>query len=143
MRVALFPSGGWIDELVHRINGSSEYRQAADRWEGDISFVVGAEPDKGLAEDVWVWLDLWHGECRGGRIVSPDEGASARYIIRAPYTRWKDVVRGRLDPVKGMMQGKLKVQGDLSAIVRHVRAASELVHLTTTIPTQFIDDVGA
>ena len=32
------------------------------------------------------------------------------------------------------MQGKLKVQGDLPTIVRYVRAANELVHLTGRSP---------
>jgi hypothetical protein len=36
-----------------------------------------------------------------------------------------------------MMQGKLKVQGDLPTIVRQVRAANELVELTQQIPTEF------
>ena len=52
------------------------------------------------------------------------------YVIAAPYTRWKDVVQGDLDPVRGMMQGKLKVRGDLPTIIRYVRAANELVRLT-------------
>jgi putative sterol carrier protein len=138
--VALFPSEEWILELCGRINDSSEYRDAAAMWEGDISFVFGAEPNKGFPRDVWVWLDLWHGECRGASIVSAEEGASARYVIRAAYSRWKDVVRGDLDPIKGMMQGKLKVQGDLPTIVRYVRAANQLVHLTTTVPTEFVDE---
>jgi putative sterol carrier protein len=61
-------------------------------------------------------------------------------VIRAPYSRWKDVVRGDLDPVKGMMQGKLKLRGDLAMIVRYVRAANELVNLTTQVPTEFLDE---
>jgi putative sterol carrier protein len=142
MRVAIFPGEEWIRELIDRINGSEEYREAASTWEGDVSFVFGAEPDKGVPDDVWVWLDLWHGECRGGGIVSPDEGAAARYVIRAPYSRWKDVVRGDLDPVRGMMQGKLRVSGDLPTIVRYVRAANELVHLTTTVRTEFVDEAA-
>jgi hypothetical protein len=39
-----------------------------------------------------------------------------------------------------MMQGKLRVHGDLPTIIRYVRAANELVHLTTTVPTEFIDE---
>jgi putative sterol carrier protein len=139
--VAIFPSEEWIHELVGRINASAEYREAASTWEGDIAFVFGADPDKGVPDDVWAWLDLWHGECRGGGIVAPDEGAMARYVIRAPYSRWKDVLRGHLDPVRAMMQGKLRVHGDLPTIVRYVRAANELVHLTTTVRTEFIDEV--
>ena len=44
-----------------------------------------------------------------------------------------------LEPVKAMVQGKLKLRGDLAEIVRHVRAAKELVHLTTLVPTEFLD----
>jgi putative sterol carrier protein len=61
-------------------------------------------------------------------------------VIRAPYSRWKDVVRGDLDPVKGMMQGKLKLKGDLPTIVRYVKAANELVNLAQTVPTEFVDE---
>jgi putative sterol carrier protein len=138
--MALFPSNEWVGELVRRVNASSEYRRAAATWEGDIAFVLGAEPDRGVPNDVWVRLDLWRGECRDGGIVDADEGARCRYVIRAPYSRWKEVVRGRLDPIKGMLQGKLKLRGDLPTIVRHVRAANELVHLTTSVPTEFVDE---
>jgi putative sterol carrier protein len=138
-----FPTDPWFRELVQRINDSPEYREAAATWEGDIAFVIEAEPDRGVIEDVWGHLDLWHGECRGGGVVDAGRGAASRYVIRAPYSRWKEVLRGDLDPVKGMMQGKLRVQGDLPTIVRYVRAANELVHLTGTVPTEFPDEVPA
>ncbi|HEV8564369.1 MAG TPA: SCP2 sterol-binding domain-containing protein [Actinomycetota bacterium] len=141
--MARFPTDPWFKELVERINASDEYREAAATWEGDIAFVIEAEPDKRMPEDVWGFLDLWHGECRGGGVVEPEEGSAARYVIRAPYSRWKEVLRGDLDPVKGMMQGKLRVQGDLPTIVRYVRAANELVHLTGTVETEFPDEVPA
>jgi putative sterol carrier protein len=141
--VALFPSDQWIAMFVERINGSEPYRDAAARWEGDVAFVFEAEPDKGVPEDVWAWLDLWHGECRAGHLISPEEGVRARYVIRAPYSRWKQVLSGDLDPVKGMMQGKLKLRGDLATMIRYVRAANELVHLTTTVPTEFVDEPAA
>ena len=140
--MAVFPSEEWIRIYRERINGSSEYREAGATWEGDISFVFEAEPDKRIPADVWAWLDLWHGECRDARILTPEEGERAAYVIRAPYSRWKEVLRGDLDPVKGMMQGKLKLRGDLPTIVRYVRAANELVHLTMTVPTEFPDETG-
>jgi putative sterol carrier protein len=138
--VALFPSDEWLAIYVERINGSSDYREAAATWEGDVAFVFEAEPDRGVPEDLWARLDLWHGRCRGGRMVTPAEGQTAAYIIRAPYSRWKLVLAGDLDPVKGMMQGKLKLQGDLPTIIRYVRAANELVHLTMTVPTEYLDE---
>jgi putative sterol carrier protein len=96
-----------------------------------------------VPEDLWAVLDLWHGECRDARMVESTEGERAPFVIRAPYSRWKEVLRGDLDPVKGMMQGKLRLQGDLATIVRHVRAANELVHLTMEVPTQFLDELPA
>lgn len=139
--MAVFPSDEWLRIYRDRINGSAEYREAAATWEGAIAFVFEAEPDRGVPEDLWGVLDLWHGECREARMTTAQEGAGAPYVIRAPYTRWKEVLAGDLDPVKGMMQGKLKLQGDLPTIIRHVRAANELVHLTTTVPTEFLDEL--
>ncbi len=136
-----FPSKEWLDAYVERINGSSEYREAAATWEGDISYVFEAEPDKGLSEEIWAWLDLWHGGCRRARYaVPPDEGEKAKFIIRAPYSRWKEVIKRELDPVRGMMQGKLKLKGDLPTIVRYVKAANELVNLAGSVPTEFVDE---
>ncbi|MGH2662588.1 MAG: SCP2 sterol-binding domain-containing protein [Actinomycetota bacterium] len=135
-----FPSEEWLKEYVTRINDSPAYKEAAASWEGDVAYVIEAEPDKGVPEDVWAWLDLWHGDCREGKIVSPEEGEKARFVIRAPYTRWKEVIRKELDPVKGMMQGKLKLKGDLPTIVRYVKAANELVNLSQSVPTEFPDE---
>jgi len=137
--VVAFPTEAWFQALVSLINDSDEYREAAADWEGDIAFLVEAEPDRGLPADVWGLLDLWHGACRGGGVIEPERGREAAYILRAPYSRWREVVTGELDPIKGMMQGKLKVQGDLPTIVRQVRAANELVELTQQIPTEFPD----
>jgi len=119
---------------------SEEWLTAAS-WEGDLAYVFEREPDKGLPDDVWVWIDLWHGKCRGARQNVPqEEGEKAKFIIRAPYSRWKEVIKGELDPIKGMMQGKLKLKGDLPTLVRYNRAATELVNIAASVPTEFIDE---
>jgi putative sterol carrier protein len=138
--MARFPSEEWLAEYVRQINASKSYRDAAETWEGDVAYVIEAEPDRGVAEDVWAWLDLWHGACRDGKLVSPEEGERARFVIRAPYSRWKEVIKRELDPVKGMMQGKLKLRGDLPTIVKYVKAANELVNVAQTVPTEFSDE---
>jgi putative sterol carrier protein len=141
--MARFPSEQWLKEYVERINRSQGYKEAAADWEGDVAYMIEAEPDKGVPEDVWAWLDLWHGECRDGKIVGPEEGEKARFVIKAPYSRWKQVIQKELDPVKGMMQGKLKLQGDLPTIIRYVKAAQELVNLAQTVPTEFADEASS
>jgi len=135
-----FPTDPWFQDLIIQINASEEYEDAAASWEGDVAFLVEAEPDKGVPKDVWGLLDLWHGSCRGGGVVDAERGNQAAYVIRAPYSRWKEVVLGELDPTRAMMQGKLKVRGDLATIVRYVRAANELLHLTGLVETEFPDE---
>ena len=136
-----FPSEDWLNDYVGLINASADYKEAAATWEGDITYVFEAEPDKGVPEDLYAWLDLWHGECRGSKFGVPAaEGDAAKFVIRAPYTRWKEVIRKELDPVKGMMQGKLKLKGDLPTIVRYVKAANVLVNLAGSVPTEFVDE---
>jgi len=139
--MARFITQEWVDAYVEEINASQEYLAAAAEWEGDIAFLIQAEPDKGVPADVWAWLDLQHGRCKDGRIIDAERAAGAAYGITAPYSRWKDVLEDELDPIKGMMQGKLKVRGDLPTIVRQVRAATELVRLTGLVKTEFPDEV--
>ena len=140
--MALFPSEEWLDLYVERINQSKEYQEAAATWEGDVAYVFEAEPDKGVPDELWAWLDLWHGECRGSKYGVPAaEGDAAKFVIRAPYTRWKEVIRKELDPVKGMMQGKLKLaKGHMPTIVKYVQSSRELVETTAKVPTKFRDE---
>lgn len=139
--MSVFPSEEWLKEYTHAINTSADYREAAATWEGDVTFVFEADPEKGVGSDVYVWLDLWHGRCRSSRYdVGKEDGESAMFIIRAPYSRWKDVIRKDLDPIKGMMQGKLKLKGDLPTIVRYVKASNELVNIAASVPTNFVDE---
>jgi len=140
--MALFPSEEWLELYVEAINASPEYADAAATWEGDLVFVYEKEPDKGVPDDLYAWLDLWHGKCRASEVLTgPDDPKSqaAKFTISAPYSRWKSVVKKELDPVKGMMQGKIKVKGDLPTIVRYVKASNVLVDLTTQVDTTFPD----
>jgi putative sterol carrier protein len=134
-----FPTDPWFQEFVAAINASDRYQQAAADWEGDVAFQIEAEPDKNVPETVWGWLDLWHGVCRSGGVVDEEKAMASRYVISAPYSRWREVLEGDLDPTRGMMQGKLRVKGDLPTIIRYVNAANELVHLTGVVDTQFPD----
>ncbi len=139
-RVPQFPSDPWFQALIERINASEPYREAAATWEGDVAFQIEAEPGRGLAETAWGYLDLWHGACRGGGAVTAEEGARAAFVIRASYSRWRDVLADELDPIRAMMQGKLKVRGSLPTILRYVRAALELLRCAQEVETTYADE---
>lgn len=135
-----FPSEEWFQAYIAAIDASDEYAEYAATWEGDVIIQVEAEPDKGVPTDVRGLLDLWHGGCRGGGIVEASRAASAEFVVRAPYSRWKDVIRGDLEPVKALVQGKLRVRGDLPKILRYVKATQELAYIAGSVDTTFPDE---
>ena len=135
-----FPTEDWFRAYIEAINASGDYAEFAATWEGDVVIQIEAEPDKGLATDVHGLLDLWHGGCRGGGLVDEKRAASAEFAVRAPYSRWKDVIHGDLEPIKGLVQGKLRVRGDLPKILRYVKGTQELAYIAGQVETTFPDE---
>ena len=136
-----FPSQEWAAAFKDVVNASPAYRTAAAGWtHGPVALVVRADAALGLAEDVGLWLDLERGVCRAARLVDRDEAARAPFCISGEYARWKSVMRRELDPIKGMMQKKLELKGQMTTIVKFVNASKELVECATRVPTQFLDE---
>ncbi|MFN2226661.1 MAG: SCP2 sterol-binding domain-containing protein [Anaerolineae bacterium] len=130
-----FPSGEWMKAMAEEVNRSESYRKAAAKWEGDFYFI--AEPDAGLPEQVILYIDLWHGEARDAGAVDDEADKSPEFVIRAPLGTWRKVIEKKLDPIQGMMTGRLKLKGTMSKIMRFPKAASELVNCATRVPTEF------
>lgn len=130
-----FPSDAWIKALSQHLNASESYERSAKSWEGDFTFVI--EPDSALSETVYLFLALNHGKSPGAQqLKSPDE-KPADYTIRAPYSTWRKVVEGRLDPIQGLMTRQLKLEGNMMMIMRYPKAAQEIMSCTKLIPTEF------
>ncbi|MCL5278149.1 MAG: SCP2 sterol-binding domain-containing protein [Deltaproteobacteria bacterium] len=151
-----FPSEEWIVAFKGKINSNPNYKESGANWEhGTISLIMQFDQDmldrmkkdpvlsKQMKEGetaVGVWLDLYHGVCKEAKRVTAEEAQKAKFVIAGEYPRWKSVMKKELDPVKGMMQGKLKLKGDLPTIVRFVKAAQDLVDSATMVDTKFIDE---
>jgi putative sterol carrier protein len=138
-----FPSPEWAAAYKDAINANAAYKSAAKDWtHGSVAMVVKADPALRIEEDTALWLDMHLGECRGSRLVPAKEAeASSAFVIVAPYALWKIVIRGELDPTKGMMQGRLKLtKGHMPTMVKYVTASKELVASTARVPTKFRDE---
>lgn len=133
----LFASQEWLDALKKALETSQAYKEAAKNWEGDIYFIV--EPDAAYKNKDILYLDLWHGECREARTITDENEKSPKYRIFGPFTNWKQILDKKIDPVKSMMTGKIKVKGDMAQIMRMPRAAVELVNCATAFETAFPD----
>ena len=136
----LFPSDEWVAAYKDAINANPAYKAAGADWtHGVVALVIKAAPPA-LPNDIGLWLDLDRGACRDAKIVTLDEAMKAPFCITGDYPRWKAVFRKELDPIKGMMQGKLKLKGDLPTIVRAVKASQQLVETCGMVDTKFADE---
>jgi putative sterol carrier protein len=137
-----FPSAEWCAAYKDAINSSATYKEAGKDWtHGVVAMVVKAEPSANIPEEIGMWLDVDRGQCKECRLVSSAEAQNAAFVIVAPLARWKEVMRGQIDPIKAMMQNKLKLtKGHMPTIVKYVNSSRELVVASSRVDTKFPDE---
>jgi putative sterol carrier protein len=133
----------WLDTYEKVVQGDAAYRQAAKAWEGSVVLHILAKPEVGLDNDLFLFMDLWHGDCRSMRLVPKEIGEAADFVITGEYEKWKLVMEEELDPLKGIMQGKFNLQGDLTTILRAAQSAGRLATLVGTLDMKFLDNMNA
>lgn len=131
----------WIGEWEKFVQNDPIYKSVAPPdWEGAVVLHVLKNSKYGIDRDIYAYLDLWHGACRSIRIVPSEYGKRGTYVITGAIERWMAVGRKQLDVVKGMMQGKLKLKGNLPAIVRAIKPAVRLVEATSEVAGRMPDE---
>jgi putative sterol carrier protein len=129
----------WAQAFKDEINKSEAYHQAGKGWKWTVGLVVEAEPDRKFPEAKGVVMDLFEGEARDIRIGTATEAQACDFVITAPYSRWKQVATKELDATRGMLQGKLKLKGNLPTIVRYTKASQEMTECTTRVAVEWPD----
>ena len=130
-----FPSDDWVAELKVQINSDQEYAEAARTWEGDFNFYVEGIP--GVDKTPVIYLDLWHGQCRSAHFSNADSAQPAAFKVSGPLANWKRVITKQIGPIPALVSGQLKVHGNLTLILRYVRATQQLVECATRVDTEF------
>lgn len=130
-----FPSDAWIKQLQEVLNQNEAYERSARDWEGDFIFVI--EPDQAFPDTAYFLLELYHGSSPGAAMLDSENIPKTEYTINAPYSTWRKVIEGKLDPIQGMMMGQLKLKGDLMKIMRYPKAAQEIVSSCAKVPTKW------
>lgn len=130
-----FPSDEWIKELKNQININDAYERLAKDWEGDFIFVI--EPDGVYPEETYLFLGLYHGKCTDAAMMGSQSERKAQFYLRAPFTNWRKVIEGTMDPMMGMMTRKIKLKGDMMKIVRYRGATQEMVNCVSQVRSDF------
>lgn len=130
-----FATDEWAKALMHEVNTSEAYKKAAANWEGDFYFIT--TKGQGIAEDTYLYLDLWHGEARDAYLVANPGAKQVAFELSAPVDVWRKVLEKKVDPIRGIMSGQLKLKGNMMTVLKSPKAATELVAAAMKVDTDW------
>ncbi|MEW6717151.1 MAG: SCP2 sterol-binding domain-containing protein [Chloroflexota bacterium] len=126
-----FPDEVWLQNFCQKLNSDGQYARIAQKWEGDLSFVI--EAGGPIQSTIVLYMDLWHGACREARVVQEDEKKPA-FVLSASYEVYEKVLSGELDPMQALLTRKLKVQGNYAYLMRNVPVILDFVRCAREVP---------
>jgi hypothetical protein len=117
-----FGSSEWIQAVVAALNAQPELAAALTGLGKTVALVVESDPP------VWPRAVAAFAEHDGRRVARcrllADEDEilelEPNYVIRAPYRVYRQLLGGA-DPVQAALAGRVRVEGDLEALVRRAR----------------------
>jgi putative sterol carrier protein len=122
---AVFPSPEWLKELETKLNSDERYAQIAKNWEGDFYFIL--EPDGRLNNQTILYIDTWHGKCRGTEYNPAMSAHTPAFTLKAVYANFAKILTGELDAMQAMMTRKLDVKGSMAVMMRSVPTVLDFV----------------
>ncbi|NHK31748.1 MAG: sterol carrier protein [Asgard group archaeon] len=134
-----FPTKEWLLAYKDKLNGDEgkAWQEASKDWEGDFLFVI--KPDGDFTKKIIFHVDLWHGECRKVAFYNEgDELPETEFQYIGIYSNWVKLVKGEIDPIKGIMMKKFDLVGSKMKVLRAVKAAQELIKAAQLIDTNFL-----
>ena len=133
---AVFPSFEWLKEFENKLNSDEHYAQVARNWEGDMYFII--EPEGNLKTQTVMYLDLWHGKCRGTELVADITAHQPAFTLKAGYVNFAKVLKGELDPMQAMLTRKLDVKGNMAVMMRNVPTVLDFVRCAREITKEIL-----
>ena len=141
--MAKFPSKEWCDEAVRLTNEDPEANAAGAGWVGDFGAVIEAEP-RTLAKAFVVHLEPKNGKIVRVTVLDDRddlEEIEPAYLATAPYSVWKALLLGSLDPVEAVLKKRIVVRGDLAPLIERMKYKGVADRVFSQIKTEFIDEV--
>lgn len=137
----LFPSGEWAQAWVDTCNADEQFIVSGEGWCGAVACVVRADEQWQL-ETQHLRLDGQDGHWND-YAIGPDAGLTldTLFVLTAGYSTWKALIRQELNPIRAMVQGRVRVSGQLSAVLRWSRQIVIMTQLAGRVDTTFPDEL--
>ncbi len=138
----VFPSRAWAEAAMALVNADPDTVAAARGWTGDFGLIIEAERGR-LDEHFVVWVRPEDGRVAELRVLAdPDDldEFEPAYRVRAPYSIWKGLLLGSVDPVQAILQRRLRVEGDVQPILERMRYKDIAARVLSRMETRFVDE---
>lgn len=135
----LFGTEQWLSAWVATTNADERFRAAGAGWHGSVGLVVKDVP----VGDIYMRLDGADGSWTSyelGRQAALVEGSL--FTLSADRATWRDVLTQHVNPVRALIVGRVRVRGQLSAVLRRITALTIMVELAATLDPDYGDDAG-
>ena len=134
--MAIFATQEWLDEIAKLLNDDPAYAEGAKNWEGDFLYII--EPDEVEPNPGYYYMDLYHGKCRKAIMLKDPSEVKAEFEISATYSNWKKILTGELDGNKAMMTRKMKFKGNMTKVMKDVKAGQAYAKALALLKTEYI-----
>ena len=161
--MVLYPTPVWLEEYAKRLNESKDLAESGKGWgvdfNGDFIFVIQNIPVekvdveklpedlKALVRDyvkggtAYAYIGLKDGKCTGTKILKDPNEVAAGFKLSGTYENWKATTKGQLDVTRGVMTGKFKLEGDMSKVLRYMKATQVMTKIASSIETEYLDEI--
>lgn len=139
--MSLFPSEAWCRAAITAVEADPETAEAGEGWEGDFCIVVTPEKPH-LTEPFAIYLRPDGARLSEFRVLEDldeVEEIDPAYVARAPYSVWKGLVTGKLDPIEAVLRRRIEVKGDVQPLIERGRYKGIVDRVLAKVPTEFPD----
>jgi len=133
-------SDEWCKAWEQKVSASKDFAIYNKGWQGTVGCIIEKDPAENLHEDQHLFLDFEDGKVNSIRMTDKETAENAKFVISGAYVRWKQVALRELDAVKGMMQGKLKLKGNLPYMVKYLKGVQESIRCLTEVDSKWPDE---
>lgn len=122
-----FGTVGFYEAMADQLNDDPLWAERGAKLEYDLVFRYGAPLDRDF------WMSLKAGKVLNVHQSTPEEAASAPFIISAEPDVWRSIFAGEVNPTVAMARGKVKVQGNTHELMKHMAAFKHILEVMAKV----------
>jgi hypothetical protein len=133
-----FGSPEWLAAVVAALDAHPELPEALHGLGRDAAIVVEADPPA-WPRTLAAWVEQRGGRIGSFRILEDEDEVlelEPAYVVRAPYRVVRSLLEGA-DAVQAALSGRVRVEGDLEALIRRSRYRQLVDEVLAAVRTEF------